>query len=77
MTRTTVIRSERGMALPVALFALVVIGALVLALARPRWRSVTAAMRRGEPLPAYRFGALLSAALLAVMAGAAAIVLLV
>lgn len=29
MTRTTVIRNERGMALPVALFALVVIGALV------------------------------------------------
>ena len=29
MTRTTVIRNDRGMALPVALFALVVIGALV------------------------------------------------
>jgi putative membrane protein len=55
---------------------LVVTGGFVLAIARPRWRSVTAAMRAGEPLPPFRFGAALSVALVAAMAGAAVLVVL-
>jgi len=57
-------------------FVLVAIGGLVLGLARPRWKSVTTAMRRGQPLPAFPFGAALSVALIVVIVGAAVIVIL-
>jgi putative membrane protein len=57
-------------------FALVVAGGFILAFARPRWKRVTEAMRRGEPLPAPRYSAVLSAGLVAVIVGAAVIVVL-
>jgi putative membrane protein len=57
-------------------FVLVIIGGSVLAFARPRWRSVTAAMRSGQPLPPFRFGLVLSLALTAVIVGAAVVVVL-
>ncbi len=56
--------------------ALVISGGFVLAMARPRWKSVMAAMREGQPLPPFRLGAVLSVALVAAMVGAAVIVVL-
>jgi putative membrane protein len=57
-------------------FALVLMGGFVLGFGRLRWRSVTSAMRRREPLPSFRVGAALSVALVAVLIGAAVVVVL-
>lgn len=55
---------------------LVIIGGAVLALARPRWRAIDQAIRRGEPLPAPRV-ALLGWLLILAAVGAAILVLTV
>ena len=56
---------------------LIALGGSVLALARPRWRAVTEAMRRGEPLPANPVLGAVGWLLVAAAAGAAVIVLFV
>jgi inner membrane protein YidH len=55
---------------------LVLIGGTVLAAARPRWRAVERAMRRGQPLPSSTIVRSLGFVLAAVAVGAVVVVLL-
>jgi putative membrane protein len=57
-------------------FVLVLIGGTVLAAARPRWRAVDRAMRRGRPLPSSPISRSLGYLLAAVAVAAAVVVLL-
>jgi putative membrane protein len=58
-------------------FVLVLIGAGLVGAARPRWRAIDAAMRRGGPLPRSRVAEAAGWALMAVAVTAAVVVLLV
>jgi putative membrane protein len=55
--------------------ALIVIGGVVIAAARPRWSAIDRAMRNGQPLPEAHIARLLGPLLVLVAAGAIAVVL--
>jgi putative membrane protein len=58
-------------------FVLVLLGAAMVASARPRWKAVDRAIRRGEPLPPSRIAAAVGWVLTGVAVAAAVVVLLV